>query len=242
MNVFTEVLSPSFLLRDALYTSVVIGLACPVVGVFLVLRRMVFMGVALPQLSSTGVALALSLHALGHIHVEHGTLDEHSLAFVGALTFSILAVTALALIGLFNIAGTWTAGRLGARLPKRYLLTGIYTMRSIVITLFLLAPLSPLSVYLFASTMGLLWLSTIPLTNGIVGVVFGVRYLAMLGGFVFFSHQIGSFFGVWLGGLLYDRTGNYNTVWMIAIALGIFAALINLPIKERALVRAVPAT
>ena len=153
-----------------------------------------------------------------------------------------VAVTALALIGLFNIAGTWTAGRLGARLPKRYLLTGIYTMRSIVITLFLLAPLSPLSVYLFASTMGLLWLSTIPLTNGIVGVVFGVRYLAMLGGFVFFSHQIGSFFGVWLGGLLYDRTGNYNTVWMIAIALGIFAALINLPIKERALVRAVPTT
>ena len=112
MNVITEVLSPSFLLRDALYTSVVIGLACPVVGVFLVLRRMVFMGVALPQLSSTGVALALSLHALGHIHLEHGALDEHSLAFVGALTFSILAVTALAFLEQRHVA--WNEARVGA--------------------------------------------------------------------------------------------------------------------------------
>jgi MFS family permease len=148
-----------------------------------------------------------------------------------------VAVTALSLIGLFNIVGTWAAGSLGARLPKKHLLTGIYATRSLVIALFLLAPLSPLLVYLFASTMGLLWLSTIPLTNGIVGVVFGVRYLAMLGGFVFFSHQIGSFFGVWLGGVIYDRTGNYNAVWMIAIALGIFAALINLPIREKPLAR-----
>lgn len=148
-----------------------------------------------------------------------------------------VAVTALALIGLFNILGTWSAGQLGARLPKKYLLAGIYGLRSVVIIVFLLAPLSPLSVYLFASTIGVLWLSTIPLTNGIVGVVFGVRYLAMLGGFVFFSHQIGSFFGVWLGGLLYDRTGNYNVVWGIAIALGIFAMLINLPIRERPLAR-----
>ncbi len=112
MNVLTEVLSPSFLLRDALYTSIVIGLACPVVGVFLVLRRMVFMGVALPQLSSTGVALALSLHALGHIHLEHGALDEHSLAFVGALTFSILAVTALAFLEQRHVA--WNEARVGA--------------------------------------------------------------------------------------------------------------------------------
>lgn len=143
-----------------------------------------------------------------------------------------VAVTALALIGLFNIIGTWAAGYLGARLPKKHLLTFIYATRSLVIALFLLAPLSPLSVYVFASAMGILWLSTIPLTNGIVGVVFGVRYLAMLGGFVFFSHQIGSFFGVWLGGRIYDATGNYNAVWMIAIALGIFAALINMPIRE----------
>lgn len=112
MNVLTEVLSPSFLLRDALYTSVVLGLACPVVGVFLVLRRMVFMGVALPQLSSTGVALALSLHALGHIHLEHGSFDTHSLAFVGALTFSILAVTALAFLERRRVA--WSEARIGA--------------------------------------------------------------------------------------------------------------------------------
>ena len=112
MNVLTEVLSPSFLLRDALYTSVVIGLACPVVGVFLVLRRMVFMGVALPQISSTGVALALSLHAFGHIHLEHGALDEHALAFVGSLTFSILAVTALALLERRRVA--WNEARIGA--------------------------------------------------------------------------------------------------------------------------------
>lgn len=148
-----------------------------------------------------------------------------------------VAVTALALIGLFNIIGTYAAGSLGARLPKKHLLTGIYTTRSVVIALFLLAPLSPMSVYIFSAAMGVLWLSTIPLTNGIVGVVFGVRYLAMLGGFVFFSHQIGSFFGVWLGGLIYDRTGNYNAVWMIAIALGIFAALINMPIREKPLAR-----
>ncbi|MGH8618601.1 MAG: MFS transporter [Burkholderiales bacterium] len=148
-----------------------------------------------------------------------------------------VAVTALALIGLFNIIGTWSAGQLGARLPKKYLLAGIYGLRSVVIIAFLLAPLSPMSVYLFASAIGVLWLSTIPLTNGIVAVVFGVRYLAMLGGFVFFSHQIGSFFGVWLGGLLYDRTGNYNVVWGIAIALGIFAMLINMPIREKPLTR-----
>ena len=152
-----------------------------------------------------------------------------------------VAVTALALIGLFNIAGTWSAGWLGARLPKRFLLSGIYASRSVVIGVFLLAPLTPWSVYLFASAMGFLWLSTIPLTNGIVGVVFGVRYLAMLGGFVFFSHQIGSFFGVWLGGLLYDRTGSYDIVWMIAIALGIFAAVVNCPIREHPVSRPAPA-
>ena len=157
-------------------------------------------------------------------------LEDHGLA-------PHVAVTALALIGLFNIIGTWSAGELGARLPKKYLLTGIYGLRSVVIVLFLLAPLTPMSVYWFASAMGVLWLSTIPLTNGIIGVVFGVRYLAMLGGFVFFSHQIGSFFGVWLGGLLYDRSGNYNVVWGIAVALGIFAALINLPIREKPLAR-----
>jgi hypothetical protein len=104
----------------------------------------------------------------------------------------------------------------------------------------MLAPLSALSVYIFAAAMGLSWLSTVPLTNGVVAGIFGVRYLSMLSGFVFFSHQLGSFLGVWLGGYLYTLQGNYNTVWMITIGLGLFAGLINLPIKEEPIVRAMP--
>jgi MFS family permease len=148
-----------------------------------------------------------------------------------------VATTALALIGLFNVFGTYIAGSLGGRLPKKYLLSGNYALRSVVIVAFLAAPLTPLSVYLFASAMGFLWLSTVPLTNGLVAEIFGVRYLSMLGGLVFFSHQIGSFLGAWLGGRLYDMTGSYDVVWWIAVGLGIFAALINLPIRERALLR-----
>ena len=143
-----------------------------------------------------------------------------------------VASYALALIGLFNVFGTYAAGVLGQKLAKRKILAFIYIMRSLAITLFLLAPLSPWSVYIFASVMGLLWLSTVPPTNAIVAQVFGVAHLSMLGGFVFFSHQIGSFMGVWLGGLLYDTTGSYNTVWYISIALGVFAALVNLPVRE----------
>jgi len=148
-----------------------------------------------------------------------------------------VATTALALIGLFNVFGTYGAGMLGQRLAKRHILAGIYALRSVVIVAFLLAPLSPLSVYLFSATMGLLWLSTVPPTNAVVAQIFGVRYLSMLGGFVFLSHQVGSFLGVWLGGRLYDRTGSYDLVWWIAVALGVFAALINLPVRETAIQR-----
>ena len=151
-----------------------------------------------------------------------------------------VAVIALALIGLFNIFGSYYAGKLGGMLPKRYLLSGIYFARAAFITLFMLAPLSALSVYIFAAAMGLSWLSTVPLTNGVVAGIFGVRYLSMLSGFVFFSHQLGSFLGVWLGGYLYTLQGNYNTVWMITIGLGLFAGLITLPIKEEPIVRAMP--
>ena len=151
-----------------------------------------------------------------------------------------VATVALALIGLFNIFGTYGAGLLGERLAKRHILAGIYALRSVVIALFVLAPLSPLSVYLFSSAMGLLWLSTVPATNAVVAQIFGVQYLGMLGGFVFFSHQIGSFFGVWLGGKLFDATGSYDIVWWIAIALGIFAALINLPVRETPIARRLP--
>ncbi len=143
-----------------------------------------------------------------------------------------VASYALALIGLFNVFGTYAAGVLGQHLAKRKILSFIYLARSVAISLFLLAPLTPWSVYLFSAAMGLLWLSTIPPTNAIVAQVFGVAHLSMLGGFVFFSHQIGSFMGVWLGGLLYDRTGSYDIVWYISIALGVFAAMVNWPVRE----------
>ena len=139
---------------------------------------------------------------------------------------------ALMLIGLFNIFGTYTAGMLGQRFPKRYLLSAIYGLRAVAITVFIAVPLTPLSVYLFAAVIGFLWLSTVPPTNAVVAQIFGAQHLSMLGGFVFFSHQIGSFLGVWLGGKLYDATGSYDIVWMLAIALGIVAMLANLPVRE----------
>ncbi|MBU3586276.1 MFS transporter [Polynucleobacter sp. 31A-FELB] len=149
-----------------------------------------------------------------------------------------VATTALALIGLFNIFGTYSAGILGQRFPKRYLLSGIYILRSVAIMAFVWLPLSPTSTYIFAAIMGFLWLSTIPLTNAIVAQIFGVKYLTMLSGLVFFSHQLGSFCGAYFGGYLFDRTGSYLIVWNIAIALGVFAFLVNLPVKERAIHRA----
>ena len=148
-----------------------------------------------------------------------------------------VASYALALIGLFNVFGTYIAGTLGQRLAKRKILAFIYLARSAAITVFLVVPISPLTVYVFAAVMGLLWLSTVPVTNAAVAGIFGVAHLSMLSGFVFFSHQIGSFLGVWLGGLLYDRTGSYDIVWYISIALGIFAALVNLPVREAPIAR-----
>jgi len=149
-----------------------------------------------------------------------------------------VATIALALVGLFNIFGTYYAGKLGQKLPKHLLLVFIYAARAIVIAAFILLPLSPFTVYLFAACMGFLWLSTVPLTNGIVAHIFGVKYLSMLSGFAFFSHQIGSFMGAYLGGYLFDLTGSYNIVWFIAIGLSIVAALVNIPIKEIELIRA----
>jgi MFS family permease len=149
-----------------------------------------------------------------------------------------VATIALALVGLFNIFGTYYAGKLGQKFPKHLLLAFIYGARALVIAGFILLPLTPFTVYLFAAFMGFLWLSTVPLTNGIVAHIFGVKYLSMLSGFAFFSHQIGSFLGAYLGGYLFDVTGSYNIVWIIAIGLSVVAALVNLPIKEKELVRA----
>ena len=151
-----------------------------------------------------------------------------------------VASYSLALIGLFNVFGTYAAGVLGQKTPKKYILAFIYMARAVAITLFLLVPLSPVSVYIFSAVMGVLWLSTVPPTNATVAQIFGVAHLSMLGGFVFFSHQIGSFMGVWLGGYLYDRTGSYDIVWYIAIALGVLAALINLPVREAPIARTRP--
>lgn len=144
-------------------------------------------------------------------------------------------VTALALIGLFNVFGSYGVGHLAGHFQKRHLLTAIYFSRSIVIGLFLALPLTTTSIYLFSAVMGLLWLSTVPPTNAIVAQIFGLRFFGMLSGLVFFSHQIGSFMGVWLGGRLFDSTGSYDIVWGICIALGLVAALLNLPVDERSL-------
>ncbi len=148
-----------------------------------------------------------------------------------------VGVMCLALIGFFNIIGTYSAGWLGQRHSKKHLLAFIYVARSVIIAVFLALPLTPMSAYLFAAAMGLLWLATVPLTNGIVAQVFGVHYLSMLGGFVFFSHQIGSFLGAWMGGVLFDRTGAYDLVWGISIFLGVVAMALNLPIDQRPLAR-----
>jgi predicted MFS family arabinose efflux permease len=151
-----------------------------------------------------------------------------------------VATTALALIGLFNVIGTYTAGTLGQRMAKRHILATIYALRAVAIMAFVLLPLTPVSVYVFASVMGVLWLSTVPPTNAIVAQIFGVQYMSMLGGFVFLSHQIGSFMGVWLGGKLYDATGSYNIVWWIAVGLSGMAVAANLPVRETAIHRPAP--
>jgi MFS family permease len=162
-------------------------------------------------------------------HLPSYILDMGLTANVGMM--------ALALIGLFNIFGTFGFGVMGGRMSKKLLLAWLYLARSAAITLFLLLPVSAVSVAVFAAMMGLLWLGTVPLTNSLVAQIFGVRYLAMLSGFVFFGHQMGSFLGVWLGGVLFDRTGSYLIAWLICIALGVVAALLHLPVDERAVRR-----
>ncbi len=146
---------------------------------------------------------------------------------------------AISLIGLFNIFGAYFSGVAGKRWSKKRGLSGIYFLRAIAITALLLAPKSETAIYLFAMTMGLLWLSTVPLTTGIVGQIFGTRYMGTLFGIVFLGHQMGSFTGVWLGGWLHDKTGSYDPVWWTGVALGLLAALIHIPIDERPLSRAI---
>ena len=163
-------------------------------------------------------------------------IATHLPSYINTLEFDpIVGATALSLIGFFNIIGGLLAGYLGGRYRKKYLLSGIYLARAVVITLFLIAPKSELSVWLFGASFGVLWLSTVPLTSGLVGDLFGARYMATLFGFVMFSHQIGAFFGAWLGGLSYDLTGSYTAIWVMAVVLGLLAAVLHWPISDRPL-------
>ena len=138
----------------------------------------------------------------------------------------------LALIGLFNVAGSYFAGVLGDKYRKKNLLSALYLLRSLVILLFILLPISPVTVLLFSASLGFLWLSTVPLTNGTVATMFGVRNLSMLGGIVFLFHQLGAFLGGWMGGYLYDHTGSYDLVWQLAVLLSLLAAALNWPVRE----------
>jgi len=163
------------------------------------------------------------------VHLPAYLVDQHLPAKVGT--------TVLALIGLFNVFGTYTAGWLGGRMSKPRLLTSLYLLRAVVIGLFLWIPLSETTAYVFGVAMGLLWLSTVPLTNGTVATLFGVRNLSMLGGIVFLFHQLGAFLGGWLGGVVYDRMGNYDLIWQVSILLSLLAAALNWPVRERPVAR-----
>lgn len=161
-------------------------------------------------------------------------ITAHFPAYLGDIGVEAsYAVIAMALIGFFNIIGSLAAGFIGQRYSKPYFLAYIYIGRSIAVTAFLLLPQTPGSVIVFAMVMGLLWLSTVPPTNALVAIMFGTRHLGLLGGLVFLSHQIGSFLGVWMGGYLYDHFGSYDPVWWLGVALGIFAAVVHSPIRER---------
>ena len=140
-------------------------------------------------------------------------------------------------IGLFNIMGSIAAGYLSNVMPKRYILATIYFLRAVAVVIFLAVPATATTAIVFGAVMGLLWLSTIPPTNALVAVMFGTRWLSMLAGFAFFSHQVGGFLGVWLGGLLFERTGSYDAIWWLFILLGLLSAVLNLPIKEQPVVR-----
>ena len=164
------------------------------------------------------------------VHMPAYLVDRGLSAQVGGWT--------LATIGAFNIIGSITSGWLGDRMPKRYLLSLIYFGRALAILAFISFPVTTATCIIFGASMGLLWLSTVPPTNGIIALMFGTRWLATLGGFAFFSHQVGSFLGVWLGGIVFDRTGSYGPVWWLSILFGVLSAVINLPIVEKPIARA----
>ena len=184
---------------------------------------------------SCGYQLAfITAHFPAMVTEMCGTPDPGGmLAALGISTTSALGAVAIAVIGLANIAGTVTAGWLGKRYTKKYLLAAIYTGRTIAAAVFILLPITPASVLIFSLVMGALWLATVPLTSGLVAHIYGLRYMGTLYGFVFLSHQIGGFLGVWLGGKMYDLSGDYTLVWWIGVGVGAFSAIVHLPVRER---------
>jgi MFS family permease len=189
---------------------------------------------------SCGYQLAfITAHFPAFVTEKCGTIDPSGmLAGLGITTTSALGAASIAVIGLFNIMGSIMAGALGRKYTKKYLLAGIYAGRTIVAAAFILMPMTPVTVLLFSAAMGSLWLATVPLTSGLVAHIYGLRYMGTLYGFVFLSHQIGSFLGVWLGGRMYDATGSYETVWWVGVGVGAFSAIVHLPVRERPLVAA----
>ncbi|MEM6421784.1 MAG: MFS transporter, partial [Pseudomonadota bacterium] len=169
-------------------------------------------------------------------------LTAHFPGFVAEMCNSVtLGATALSIIGLANVGGTLLAGQLGARYPKPYILSAIYALRAVVILIFISLPITPVSVVIFSGVIGILWLSTVPLTSALVATMFGARALGTLYGIVFLSHQVGSFLGVYIGGRVYDATGSYDMVWYAAIALGVFSAIVHLGVQDRPFARAAAA-
>ena len=184
---------------------------------------------------SCGYQLAfITAHFPAFVTELCGPIDPGGmLAGIGITTTSALGAVSIATIGLFNIVGTITAGWLGKRYTKKYLLAGIYTGRTIAAAVFILLPITPESVLVFSAVMGALWLATVPLTSGLVAHLYGLRYMGTLYGVVFLSHQIGGFLGVWLGGMMYDLTGGYTLVWWIGVGVGAFSAIVHLPVREK---------
>ena len=190
---------------------------------------------------SCGYQLAfITAHFPAFVTEVCGPIDPGGIiAGLGITTSSALGAAAIAVIGVANIAGTLLAGWAGKRLPKKYLLAGIYAGRTLAAAWFILTPMTPGTVLVFSAVMGALWLATVPLTSGLVAHLYGLRYMGTLYGIVFFSHQLGGFLGVWLGGALYDRTGGYELVWWVGVGVGAFSAIVHLPIREER--RALPA-
>ncbi len=187
---------------------------------------------------SCGYQLAfITAHFPAFVTEMCGPIDPGGmLGAIGITSTSALGAASIAVIGLFNIVGTVTAGWLGKHYSKKYLLAGIYTARTIAAAVFIMLPITPTSVLVFSAVMGALWLATVPLTSGLVAHIYGIRYMGTLYGFVFLSHQIGGFLGVWLGGKMFDLNGDYTLVWWIGVGVGAFSALVHLPVRERPMV------